>query len=266
MIAIGIIGGGQGGTAILQTLSKLDEVSIVGIADINAKAPGILLAKELGLFHTGEIKTLLEKKMDLIIEVTGNAKVGEIVEECNVHKARIICSEGAALMMILVTHQEGLTDQLEEQIQEIKRISDITKLSVVEIRETIKQTQELSAELNSFTTTTMGHVNETDQIITLINRITQQSNILGLNASIEAARAGEQGKGFSVVAKEVQKLASSSQESTLRITQILSQIKKEVHEVKSKLEMLDKLSDNQKKIGIDLENAIDQLSVNFNKS
>jgi len=263
---IGIIGGGQGGTAILHTLSKLEDVTVIGIADINDKAPGMLLAKELGIFLTNEIQVLLSRKMDLIIEVTGNAKVEELVQTFNVHKAKIICSEGAALMMILVNHQQGLTDQLENQILEIKSISEITKISVDKMSETIQNTKELSDELSVFATATMGHVKETDHMIALIDRITQQTNILGLNASIEAARAGEQGKGFSVVAREVQKLANNSQDSTKKIGQILNEIRKEVYAVTDKIETLNHLSDKQDKIGVDLENAINQLSINIERN
>lgn len=59
-------------------------------------------------------------------------------------------------------------------------------------------------------------------IIQLINRITQQTNILALNATIQATRAGEAGKGFGVVAREVKALAQQTSEAT---KEIASQIK-----------------------------------------
>jgi methyl-accepting chemotaxis protein len=61
-------------------------------------------------------------------------------------------------------------------------------------------------------------------IISVINSIAQQTNLLSLNAAIEAARAGEAGKGFAVVAGEIKKLAEQSTNSTHQVAQILTDV------------------------------------------
>ena len=63
-------------------------------------------------------------------------------------------------------------------------------------------------------------------IISSVNDIADQSNILAINAAIEAAKAGEQGKGFAVVAGEVRNLAEQSKQATMKVRTILGDIQK----------------------------------------
>lgn len=64
------------------------------------------------------------------------------------------------------------------------------------------------------------------EIISSVNDLAEQSNLLAVNASIEAAKAGEHGKGFGVVAHEIRNLATQSKESTAQIRTILNDIQR----------------------------------------
>ena len=70
-VNIGIIGGGKGGTALLQVLKDIPQVNIVGICDINPEAKAVLIAREMGIdTYTDSSQLILEQTMDWLINVT----------------------------------------------------------------------------------------------------------------------------------------------------------------------------------------------------
>ena len=111
------------------------------------------------------------------------------------------------------------------------------------VAETTTDVQGLNEQQDSITKAAASvneKVNESLEIISLIQGIASQTNLLSLNASIEAARAGEAGKGFAVVANEVGNLAVSCNETSEHISQSLNEMQKVIEHILSKIEGMDK--------------------------
>ena len=98
-----------------------------------------------------------------------------------------------------------------------------------EIREQIQETSKRIKRLGESS-------QEIGEIIELISDITEQTNVLALNAAIQAASAGEAGRGFSVVAEEVQRLAERSGEATKQIGALVRTIQTDTQDAVSAME------------------------------
>jgi diguanylate cyclase (GGDEF)-like protein len=130
---IAVVGAGKGGTSLLEILSEDPTLKITGVADRNKNAPGIRLAKALHIPTTTDFKTLLDKKNDIIINVTGSPDVEAALQASKRNGTEIISGRSAKLTWTLINERQKSQREAEQLLSEYLSLYDLSlKLSSIE--------------------------------------------------------------------------------------------------------------------------------------
>lgn len=159
-----------------------------------------------------------------------------------------------------------MSQETMEAFQRVKKVVQEIELNMLSFSDVMMQTVDSSNELSA-------SAEEIESMLTAIETIGRQTDLLSLNASIEAARAGDAGRGFAVVANEIKKLASSSNELAVdaknniakisnqttalveRMNKSQSSMQKEVANITKLTKDMDQINDNVVNVDERMENV-----------
>jgi methyl-accepting chemotaxis protein len=160
---------------------------------------------------------------------------------CAIHEIEQGVMQQAKEAEECLVQMDNLSNRIEivnDKTKEIKEIANSTKVSIIEgsnctenLNEQTRSTIEITTDIIQSIEQLAMKTHTITEITNVIDDISNQTNLLSLNASIEAARAGQFGRGFSVVADEIRKLAEKSKKSVSDIEQIIQSIQDDTKNV-----------------------------------
>lgn len=156
-------------------------------------------------------------------------------------------------------------EQMNASVESVARLSVDRKRRADELTDVIRQGGEKIGATNDLIKSITREIDDILEIIEIINNVSEQTNLLSMNAAIESAHAGEAGKGFAVVAEEIRKLAESTSENASRIDRSLKSITDKIKDALDSSEVSYRTYENVHRDVRDFAGAMTEISSNMDE-
>jgi twitching motility protein PilJ len=227
-------------------LRLLDEIGSLGEGDLTVKATVTeditgAIADSIN-FAVDQLRSLVSTINETAVQVAAAAQETQAtamhLAEAAEHQAQQITSASQQINSI-ASSIDQVSKNSAESADVASRSVQIAAKGADVVRQTIQGMDNIRDQIQE-TSKRIKRLGESSQeigsIVELINDISEQTNILALNAAIQAASAGEAGRGFAVVADEVQRLAERASNATKRIETLVQTIQADTNEAVSSME------------------------------
>lgn len=194
---------------VLHEISELSQTMKSGIEDIHEKLEQLDNASKITKETMQEV-------------ASGAADTAEAVQN------QLLQTEAIQNKVNTVDHAATeITNNMQQTLKAIENGSRDVEILVQKVDISVINGENVAKKLKTLD----SYIEEMNSIVNLIEEITSQTGLLALNASIEAARAGDAGRGFSVVASEISNMATQTNDATVHITQLISNVSNAINEV-----------------------------------